>query len=117
MDGLNQPSRAPMQLLSFNNKEDLQNYSLGVDSNIGGTSSAHFDFVPNSNDPNGKGTARFWGEMRLGVRSDMRGKIRGGYAGFRSKVNILKVMRPSTPLTYLLVHAYACSLVQLYLAS
>lgn len=108
MDGINAPSRAPMKLLSFNSRSDLDNYSLGVDSvsaasnpyplyvnytvstrqDIGGTSTARLDFVPDadSSDPNGKGKARFWGDMRLGVRSDLRGKIRGGYAGFRSKV-------------------------------
>ncbi|KAI6025164.1 hypothetical protein BKA83DRAFT_4007878, partial [Pisolithus microcarpus] len=32
-------------------------------------------------------TARFWGEMRLDVRPELRGRIRGGYAGFRSKVS------------------------------
>lgn len=86
MDGINAPSRAPMSLLSFKTRADLQNYSLGVDSDIGGTSTAHLDFVPNPSDPNGHGHARFWGDMRLGVRSDLRGKVRGGYAGLRSKV-------------------------------
>ncbi|THH10871.1 hypothetical protein EW145_g1010 [Phellinidium pouzarii] len=86
MDGLNEPNRAPKTLLSFNTKEDLQNYSLGVDRDIGGMSNARLDFVPDDpNDPNSKGKSRFWGEMRLGVRSDLQGKIRGGYAGFRSK--------------------------------
>ncbi|KAL5526643.1 hypothetical protein ACEPAF_8367 [Sanghuangporus sanghuang] len=85
MDGLNPPNRSPMSLCSFNTKEDLQRYSIGVDSDVGGTSTARLDFVPNPHDSNGKGTARFWGDMRLGVRNDLRGKIRGGYAGFRSK--------------------------------
>ncbi|OBZ72682.1 Complex I intermediate-associated protein 30, mitochondrial [Grifola frondosa] len=30
-------------------------------------------------------TGRFWGEMRLAVRVGMEGKIKSGYAGFRSK--------------------------------
>ncbi len=30
-------------------------------------------------------TGKFWGEMRLGVRPDLQGRVRGGYAGFRSK--------------------------------
>ncbi|KAI5122545.1 hypothetical protein M0805_005272 [Coniferiporia weirii] len=86
MDGLNEPNRAPMPLLSFNSRVDLQNYSLGVDRDIGGSSTARLDFVPEDpNDPNGKGKGRFWGDMCLGVRSDLQGKIRGGYAGFRSK--------------------------------
>lgn len=101
MDGTNPPNRAAMTLWSFNKKEDLEKYSIGVDSDIGGTSTARLDFVPNPNDPNGKGTARFWGDMRLGVRSDLRGKIRGGYAGFRSKVTIPESIHGPT---YTLLH-------------
>jgi len=32
-----------------------------------------------------KVTGVFWGDMRLGVKADLEGKIRGGYAGFRNK--------------------------------
>ena len=94
MDGLNELNRGPMTLLSFNRREDLNKYALGVDRDIGGTSSAHLDFVPSSSDANVNnkndaeplGTVKFWGDMRLAVRNDLRGRIRGGYAGFRSKV-------------------------------
>ncbi|PAV16101.1 complex I intermediate-associated CIA30 [Pyrrhoderma noxium] len=93
MDGLNELNRGPMTLLSFNRREDLNKYALGVDRDIGGTSSAHLDFVPSSSDANINnkndaeplGTVKFWGDMRLAVRNDLRGRIRGGYAGFRSK--------------------------------
>ena len=86
MQGADGPSRAPISLVSFNTSEDIRNMAIGCDSDIGGTSSAHLDFVPDKNDPNGKGKGRFWGEMRLGVRGELQGKVRGGYAGFRSKV-------------------------------
>lgn len=89
MEGLNEPSRAPKSLLSFRTRADLEKYKIGVDSDIGGSSSARLDFVPDdpsNTSPDAKGKGRFWGEMRLGVRGDLKGKIRGGYAGFRSKV-------------------------------
>lgn len=90
MDGVNEPNRAPMPLFSFNRREDIDNFSLGVDRDIGGSSTARLDFVPDDpSDPNGKGKGRFWGDMRLGVRSELQGKIRGGYAGFRSKVQFV----------------------------
>ncbi|OCB84741.1 complex I intermediate-associated protein CIA30 [Sanghuangporus baumii] len=75
MDGLNPPNRSPMSLCSFNTKEDLQRYSIGVDSDVGGTSTARLDFVPNPHDSNGKGTARFWGDMRLGSRPTLFGEL------------------------------------------
>ena len=87
MDGVNEPSRVPKTLLSFNTPEDMKRYALGCDKDIGGTSTAHLDFVPDEGSSKGKG--RFWGEMRLGVRSDLQGRVRGGYAGFRSKVRTL----------------------------
>lgn len=105
MDGLNELNRGPMTLLSFNRREDLNKYALGVDRDIGGTSSAHLDFVPSSSDANINnkndaeplGTVKFWGDMRLAVRNDLRGRIRGGYAGFRSKVYNNSI--PPSPLT------------------
>lgn len=90
MGGVDEPSRSPQSLLSFRTRADLQNYSVGVDSDIGGSSTARLDFVaddPNDTSPNAKGKGRFWGEMRLGVRGDLKGRVRGGYAGFRSKVS------------------------------
>ena len=88
MDGLNNVSRSPMMILPFDRREHREEYSIGVDRDIGGSSTASLDFVPdNPSDPNGKGSFKFWGEMRLGVRSDLRGRVRGGYAGFRSKVS------------------------------
>lgn len=40
-------------------------------------------------DENGDG--RFWGELRREVRGEWRGKVRGGYAGFRNKVSTADV--------------------------
>lgn len=57
----------------------LTDFATGSDSDIGGLSTCTLDF-----DENGDG--RFWGEMRTGVRGEFRGKVRGGYAGFRNKV-------------------------------
>lgn len=93
MDGVNGPSRAPQTLLTFHSPEDINQFALGCDKDIGGTSSAKLDFVPDEGNSgtsaNVKGKGRFWGEMRLGVRSDLQGRIRGGYAGFRSKVRVI----------------------------
>lgn len=33
------------------------------------------------------GDGRFWGEVRRDVRPEWKGKVRGGYAGFRNKVS------------------------------
>ncbi|TDL25595.1 complex I intermediate-associated protein CIA30, partial [Rickenella mellea] len=85
MDGANSPSRVPIPLLNFRSPEDVQNLALGCDSDIGGTSSAKLDFVSDSNAPNGVGYGRLSGHMRLGVQSGLEGKLRSGYAGFRSK--------------------------------
>ena len=78
MDGLN-VSTAPATLFRFRSQEDMAQYIIGCDADIGGTSTCKLDLGPD-------GRGRFWGEMRLNVRSDMQGKIRGGYAGFRNKV-------------------------------
>ncbi|KAL4062232.1 complex I intermediate-associated protein 30-domain-containing protein [Scleroderma yunnanense] len=88
MEGAKEPSRAPITLLTFHTREDLNQFATGCDADIGGTSTLHFelDDCPTRNEGSGSpATARFWGEMRLDVRPELRGKIRGGYAGFRSK--------------------------------
>lgn len=102
MQGTEEPSRAPKHLLKFHTKEDIQNIATGCDADIGGTSSVHFDLDGTNTaapaqahttlKPNGVldavkvSTGKFWGEMKLGVHEGLQGKIRGGYAGFRSKV-------------------------------
>lgn len=94
MQGTDEPSRAPKTLFTLNSREDLAQFATGCDSDVGGTSTVHLDLDESSMlpAPDGEGageirrpTGKFWGDMRLGVRSGLEGKIRGGYAGFRSK--------------------------------
>ncbi|KAF9466545.1 complex I intermediate-associated protein CIA30 [Collybia nuda] len=87
MQGADDPSRIPRTLFSFNSKADIQQFATGCDADIGGTSSVHFDLDESPENASiGKlATAKFWGEMRLGVRTGLEGKLRGGYAGFRNK--------------------------------
>ncbi|KAH7884685.1 complex I intermediate-associated protein CIA30 [Phlebopus sp. FC_14] len=88
MEGAEMRSRAPIPLLNFNSHEDMKQFATGCDADIGGTSTMKFelDESPERNKGSGSAaTARFWGDMRLAVRPEMQGKIRGGYAGFRSK--------------------------------
>ncbi|CAE6384959.1 unnamed protein product [Rhizoctonia solani] len=77
MEGLN-PNVEPRTLFSFRTPQDLQQYALGSDSDLGGNSTAHLDHHPD-------GYARFWGDMRLDVKAGLEGKLRPGYAGFRNK--------------------------------
>ncbi len=90
MDGVEGPSRTPKALINFNRGEDIANLAVGCDADIGGMSSARLDFVPDSpDDPSGKGKGKFWGDMKLGLRgNNTQGRMRSGYAGFRSKVRI-----------------------------
>jgi len=81
MQGADEPSRAPRTLFSFNSKADLELFATGCDGDIGGTSTVNLDLDESAQPPVGK----FWGEMRLGVKSGLEGKLRGGYAGFRNK--------------------------------
>lgn len=89
MDGIEGPSRSPKPLIDFNTREAVVNLAVGCDADIGGTSSARLDFVPDSpDDPSGKGKGKFWGDMKLGLKgnNNAQGSMRSGYAGFRSKV-------------------------------
>jgi len=91
MEGASEPSRTPVTLYKFNSRDDMQHYAIGCDADVGGSSTVHFDLDedPERNREIGKpASARFWGEMRLGVRSGLEGRIRGGYAGFRNKVRV-----------------------------
>ncbi|KAI0073877.1 complex I intermediate-associated protein CIA30 [Panus rudis PR-1116 ss-1] len=95
MQGADEPTRAPLTLLTFNSRDDISRIVTGCDADIGGTSSVHFDLdestaTQGTNEKSsltylGRPTGKFWGEMSLAVREGMQGKIRGGYAGFRSK--------------------------------
>ncbi|KAF8135007.1 complex I intermediate-associated protein CIA30 [Boletus edulis] len=78
MEGANPPNRAPITLLKLHTQQDTW----------AGTSTLNFalDTSPERNAGSGSpATAHFWGEMRLAVRPEFQGRIRGGYAGFRTK--------------------------------
>ncbi|CAE6435261.1 unnamed protein product [Rhizoctonia solani] len=77
MEGLS-PNVEARTLFSFRTPQDIQQYALGSDSDMGGNSTAHLDHHPD-------GYARFWGDMRLDVKAGLEGKLRPGYAGFRNK--------------------------------
>ena len=97
MSGADEPSRAPITLFNFNTREDIEQFATGCDSDVGGTSTVNFALDESTASPStsneklgsiGRPTAKFWGDMRLGVRHGLEGRIRGGYAGFRSKARI-----------------------------
>ena len=82
------PNHAPMTLLSFSKREDIAQFATGCDADIGGTSTVRLDADEDAERNAGSGSAltmRFWGEMSLAVKPQLQGRIRGGYAGFRSK--------------------------------
>lgn len=87
MDGVNERSRKPITLFTLNSHEDLSQFAIGCDADIGGTSTANLTLEQSS--PTEKPFAKFWGTMRLGVHPQVQGVVRGGYAGFRNKVHIL----------------------------
>ena len=86
MQGADEPSRLSRTVFTFNSHEDIQQFATGCDADIGGTSTVHFGLDESDTSIGGKATGVFWGDMRLGVKADLEGKIRGGYAGFRNKV-------------------------------
>lgn len=89
MKGADPPDRRPVTLFTLNSRDDLSQYATGCDADVGGTSTVHLDLDDDvsRNEPIGKtATAKFWGEMRLAVRSGLENRVRGGYAGFRNKV-------------------------------
>ena len=51
----------------------------GSDADIGGTSTSNWALGED-------GRAKFWGVMRLKVRPEAQGRLRGGYAGIRARV-------------------------------
>ncbi|KAH9943730.1 complex I intermediate-associated protein CIA30 [Amylocystis lapponica] len=101
MQGADEPIRAPVTLFTFNSRSDIQHFATGCDADIGGLSTVHLDLDESNVFPSTstktspspgeistvrRPTGKFWGEMNLGVRSGLEGRIRGGYAGFRSKL-------------------------------
>ncbi|KAH9847541.1 NADH:ubiquinone oxidoreductase complex I intermediate-associated protein 30 [Lenzites betulinus] len=98
MEGADEPSRAPKHLFSFNTPENIAEFATGCDADVGGMSTVNFGLDETTANPEkeskassphgvfvNRPTGKFWGEMRLAVRSGLEGQIRGGYAGFRSK--------------------------------
>lgn len=85
MEGANEPNRKPITLYTFNSHQDLSQFAKGCDADIGGTSTVNFTLEQPS--PAEKPFAQLWGNMRLDVRPDVQGLVRGGYAGFWSKVS------------------------------
>lgn len=99
MEGAEEPSRAPKRLFTFNSREDINQFATGCDADVGGLSTVHFELDESTAKPStsektatphgitvNQPTGKFWGEMSLAVRRGLEGQIRGGYAGFRSKV-------------------------------
>jgi hypothetical protein len=87
MSGTDAPDLSPRTLFNFHTQSDLDQFALGSDADIGGYSTVHLDL------DNGKG--KFWGDMRLDVKTGLKGKVRAGYAGFRNKVCALSQILPS----------------------
>ncbi|KAH9838668.1 complex I intermediate-associated protein CIA30 [Rhodofomes roseus] len=94
MSGADEPIRTPVTLFNFNSHEDIQQFATGCDADVGGTSTVNLALDESTGSPSASNeklaelrrpTAKFWGEMRLNVRHGLEGRIRGGYAGFRSK--------------------------------
>lgn len=89
MKGADAPSRAPRTLFTFNSQHEISQFATGCDADIGGTSTVHLELNQDAK-VNGEigreATGVFWGDMRLGVKAGLEGKLRGGYAGFRNKV-------------------------------
>ncbi|KAF8274766.1 complex I intermediate-associated protein CIA30 [Lactarius quietus] len=87
MQGAEQPTRTPLTLFALNSPHAIREYAIGCDADVGGTSTAHFEYDadPARAPPGKPGAARFHGTMRLAVRPGYEQRIRGGYAGFRNK--------------------------------
>jgi len=94
MQGADEPSRLPRTLFTFHSQADIEQFATGCDADIGGTSTVNLD-LDESNQRNASigttATAKFWGDMRLGVKAGLEGKLRGGYAGFRNKVSVVLI--------------------------
>lgn len=92
MRGVHGPVRTPRTIFSFRTPHDAQQIATGCDGDQGGLSTVNFDHDsrPEIHASLGNGiggSARFWGDMRLKVKPEVEGKVRGGWAGFRNKVS------------------------------
>lgn len=82
MSGVDEPSRAPKTLCTFDSPEALQQYATGCDADVGGTSTMQLSLDDSTLKPTGK----LWGDLKLAVRPEFKGRVLGGYAGFRTMV-------------------------------
>jgi NADH dehydrogenase [ubiquinone] 1 alpha subcomplex assembly factor 1 len=76
-------------MFTLNTLDDISQFGKGSDADIGGLSTVNLTLEerPEINQPIGKeATGVFWGDMKLKVKPGMEGRIRGGYAGIKSKV-------------------------------
>ena len=74
------PSAASHLVYAINRTTRLADFATGCDADIGGKSECTLDLDE-------EGDGRFWGHVERDVRPEWRGKVRGGYAGFRNKVS------------------------------
>jgi len=80
MSGVDEPSRAPKTLCTFDSQEALRQYATGCDADVGGTSTMQLSLDESGPKPSGK----LWGDMKLAVHPELQGRVLGGYAGFRT---------------------------------
>ncbi|KAI0090256.1 complex I intermediate-associated protein CIA30 [Irpex rosettiformis] len=93
MAGADEPSRSPLTLWRFNTKEQVSQFATGCDGDIGGSSTVHLELDESTTVASTSNqvltpprpTTKFWGEMKLAARPGFEGRVRAGYAGFRSK--------------------------------
>ena len=82
-------NRNMLTMASIRNAEDLKEWAIGSDSDIGGMSSASLETYPDGSVDAGKG--RFRGVLSSKVQPGMKlggSKVdRSGYAGIRTKVS------------------------------
>jgi len=71
------PWQREMPLISLNSQEDLKQWAIGCDRDIGGFSEAHLEITP-------EGKGRFYGNISLDLPSNPE-IVRSGYAAIRSK--------------------------------
>lgn len=88
------PAARAHLIYALNKDTNLKDFATGCDADIGGTSTCVFDV-------DAEGDGRFWGELRREVKGEWRGKVRGGYAGFRNKVSRSSEARETTRHEYL----------------
>lgn len=89
MKGVEGPIRTPITMFTLNTLDDIHQFGKGCDADVGGLSTVNLTLEerPEINQPIGKeASGVFWGDMRLKVKPGMEGRIRGGYAGIKSKV-------------------------------